>query len=157
MKEEMKARLDFYEERARQSPNGLVTIPRADLFKIIDQAREPYQPNMFDDPPPPTPDFYAPTNSTPTSQKAAEKATPKVAGHAKTIAETLHSATHGLIRDQICNITGILPQSACGVLNIMENQGFFEARGERVNEHGNDCKIYFITERGIAWLTSLEP
>lgn len=157
MKSEMKQMLKFYEDKAQRQARGVgVRVLREDLLKIIDQARAPYQPDMFETWTAPEPDLTPRVHDTPTSIKAANKAIPKARGRALDLLHAIDRHSRGLIREQACKISGVLPQTACGILNIMEEQGYLRSEGERPNQHGNDCKIYHITEKGKSWLRTAQ-
>jgi len=140
-------------ERARSIPPGQkLEVDRNDVIWLVLQAEKTRQGEMFGGENP-KPDFsHVPTNKTATSQKAAAKVAPRFGTHAHSLAKAIASTPNGMIREQACLRTGILMQSACGALNILEDQGFVETAGERPNSLGNDCQIYHITEKGRAWL-----
>lgn len=145
--------LFMYECWLRNQGGDKVEIPKSDAFRLVDAARAGIQPDLFRDlEPVQEPDLTPRTHDAPTSIRAAAKAAPKAKGRALRLVRAIDEAPNGLIRDQACNVAGVLPQSACGILNVLEDQGYLMSNGVRPNQHGNDCKVYFVTEKGKRWL-----
>lgn len=155
MNREMKEMLEFYAgECRRRSANDSVAIWVSDLRKIIDQARAPEQTDMFAPPPtPPELPSEVPTHDSPTSIKAAKKVAPTFKNTMGKFLMRLYARQdQGATRENLCDLTGTLNQTACGALNSLETAGFVYTEGERINRRGNFCQIYRITEKGIAWV-----
>jgi hypothetical protein len=143
-------------KRIECGSSRFTTFTVREISTLIDMLREPEQPDMFAAPNAPEPDLTPRAHDTPTSIKAANKAAPKARGRALDLIRAIDDHGRGLIREQACRISGVLPQTACGILNVLEEQGYLMTNGTRPNIHGNDCQIYHITEKGKAWLMTAQ-
>jgi predicted ArsR family transcriptional regulator len=83
-----------------------------------------------------------------TSKAAARRAQAGCSKQCNAILQALSRAPHGLTRGEICDLTGILNQSACARLSELEAGGFAEVRGTREGPFGDQVKVYIATERG---------
>jgi hypothetical protein len=85
-----------------------------------------------------------------TSKAAARRAQPGCSRQCNTILQALSYAPIGLTRGEVCDLTGILNQSACARLSELVAGGFVEVRGTREGPFGDQVAVYRVTERGMA-------
>ena len=85
-----------------------------------------------------------------TSKAAARRAQPGCSRQCNTILQALSYAPIGLTRGEVCDLTGILNQSACARIKELCDGGFVVVRGTREGPFGDQVQVYWLTERGMA-------
>jgi predicted ArsR family transcriptional regulator len=80
---------------------------------------------------------------TDTQDEAWAEAQKHMPNQMETILATLWGI-RGMTRDQICEATGILPQSACGALNKLVKDGKLFDVGRAVNVRGRNVIVYGV-------------
>lgn len=122
---------------------GSFDVPTTVLWQILKAAENYLQPDLFEVPH---------QSSSPTSAEAARNWRPKAKSAGMTVLRCVASF-NGLTREEVCNVTGILNQTAAGRLNVLKRANLIRVDGKRPSQTtGFNQEVYFIADRGRAFL-----
>ncbi len=91
-----------------------------------------------------------------TSAEAARKWTPRAESYGMAALSCV-ALYDGVTREKVCEVTGMLNQTAAGRLNVLKTAGLIRADGKRPSPTtGFNQEVYYLAPRGEAFLKSQE-
>lgn len=83
-----------------------------------------------------------------TSKAAARRAQPGCSRQCNTLLQAICASPRGLTRQEACEATGILNQSACARISELIEGGYIEPQGTREGPFGDQVMVYHATAKG---------
>lgn len=132
--------------RVEMAESGLAShdnVRRSVLVALMRAAESYLQPDLFEVPH---------QKKSATSREAARNWRPKARSAGMMVLRCVASF-NGLTREEVCNVTGILNQTAAGRLNVLKRANLIRVEGKRPSQTtGFNQEVYFIADRGRAFL-----
>jgi hypothetical protein len=131
------------------SNDSAVMVDRATLKALCNAAESYLQPDLFAVPH---------QKASETSAEAARKWTPKAKTNGMIALRCVdYCNSYGVTREELCEITGMLNQTAAGRLNVLKTARLIRAEGKRPSATtGFNQEVYYLAPRGEAFLKSQE-
>lgn len=83
-----------------------------------------------------------------TSKASARRAQPGCSRQCGKLLQAIAASLHGLTRQEACEATGILNQSACARISELIEGGYIEPHGTREGPFGDQVMVYHATAKG---------
>ncbi len=129
------------------SNDSAVMVDRATLKALCNAAESYLQPDLFAVPH---------QKASETSAEAARKWLPRAESYGMAALACV-ALYDGITREKVCEVTGMLNQTAAGRLNVLKTAGLIRADGKRPSPTtGCNQEVYYLAPRGEAFLKSQE-